>query len=113
MIHHLNFSSRGGGVDGFANTHIRAATAYIARHRGIDIGIVRMGRGRKQRRRRHDLSRLAIAALDDFEIEPSFLNLCANGRLANSFNRRHRTIADSVHAKNARAHGISIEMSNT
>ena len=54
----------GGGVlDRLANADIGAAAADIARHRCVDIGIIRVRGTVEQRRRRHDLAGLAIAAL--------------------------------------------------
>src|SRR5262249_5464555 len=73
-------------LDGFADTHIGAATAYIAGHRGIDIGVVGMGDFGKQRRRRHDLTRLAVPALDHFKIEPGPLHAAASLCCGNAFN---------------------------
>src|SRR5215470_15207249 len=63
-----------GALDGFADTHIGAATANIAGHCGIDIGVVGMRVFGKQRGRRHDLTRLAVAALDHFKVEPGLLH---------------------------------------
>src|SRR5258708_4255245 len=74
-------------LDRFADANICAAAADVSRHRIVDIGIVRMRILRKQRRGRHDLPRLAIAALRDLEIEPRLLNLPAGRRLADGFDR--------------------------
>src|SRR5712691_2951745 len=52
-----------GAVDCGADALIGAAAADVAGHRGIDVGIARLRRGGEQRRGRHDLPRLAIAAL--------------------------------------------------
>src|ERR1700730_12961132 len=64
-------------LDGFADTHVGAATAYIAGHRRIDIGVVGMRVLGNQRSRRHDLTRLAVAALDHFKVEPGLLHVGA------------------------------------
>ena len=72
-------------LDGGADAHVGAAAADVAGHRGVDVGIVGIGRGCEQRRRRHDLARLAIAALDHFEVEPGLLHLGAGRRCADAF----------------------------
>ena len=46
----------------------------------------------KQRRRRHDLARLAVAALQDFAVEPGFLDLGAGRRRADRLDRRDRDV---------------------
>ena len=74
--------------DRLADAHIGAATADIPGHRGIDIGIVRLWRRGEQRRGRHDLAGLAIAALNDFEIEPGLLHFGAGFRRADAFDRQ-------------------------
>src|SRR4029077_4420153 len=63
----------GGAVNGGANSLIGAAAADIACHGGIDLGIGGLGGLCEQRGRRHDLSRLAIAALGNVELEPRAL----------------------------------------
>src|ERR1700726_888131 len=57
-----------GALDGFADSHVGTATADVARHRSVDIGVVGMWVLGKQRRRRHDLTRLAVATLDHFKL---------------------------------------------
>src|SRR5580692_5509955 len=68
----LNFAR--GAFDRLADAHIGAAAANISSHRGVDIGVIGLWRIRQQGRGRHDLAGLAIAALDDFEIEPRLLD---------------------------------------
>src|SRR6516165_9444400 len=83
-----------GALDRLANADIGAATADVACHGSVDVGIIRIWRGREQSRRRHDLTRLAIAALNDFQIEPRPLNLGARWRRADAFDRGDDAIAD-------------------
>src|SRR5437879_5720957 len=64
-------------LDSRADSHIGAAPTDVPRHGGVDIVIGRVGLGREQRRRGHDLAGLAIAALRDLEIEPRLLDLPA------------------------------------
>src|SRR3984893_3603042 len=58
-------------MHGFADADVGATSADIAGERGIDVGIARRRIGLQQRRRRHDLSRLAIAALRHVSLDPS------------------------------------------
>src|ERR1700722_19253030 len=81
-----------GAFDRLADAHIGAAAADVACHCCIDIGIVRVRGAFEQRRRRHDLARLAIAALDHFEIEPRLLHPRASRRAADAFNRSYGPI---------------------
>src|SRR5579862_187022 len=83
-----------GALDGFANAHIGAATADIARHRCVDIAVVGVRIPGKQGRRRHDLARLAIAALNDFKIQPGFLHFGARFRCAHAFDGGNRPPSD-------------------
>src|ERR1700730_5435769 len=68
--------------DGGTNALIGAAAANVCGHRRVDINVAGVGISCQQRRRRHDLARLAIAALNDLEIEPRLLNLSPNGGFA-------------------------------
>ena len=65
--------------DSGANTLIGAATANITGHRRVNIRIAGVRIGRQQRCCRHDLARLAIAALKDFNSEPGVLHLLPLG----------------------------------
>src|SRR5258708_31976325 len=53
----------GGMLDRFTNAYIGAATADVAGHGRIDVGIVGIGCDVQQRDRRHDLPGLAVASL--------------------------------------------------
>src|SRR6266849_1901710 len=74
-------------LDSLADSHIRAAAANVPRHGGVDIAIGRVGLGGEQRRRGHDLARLAIAALRHLQLDPGLLNLFAAGCGANGLDR--------------------------
>src|SRR5205807_8903595 len=54
-------------LDRGANAQIGAAAADVAGHGRVDIGIAGMLIVGQQRGRGHDLSRLAVAALDDLQ----------------------------------------------
>jgi hypothetical protein len=56
--------------DCFADADIGAAAADVAGHGIVNVGIARMRVAREKRRRRYDLARLAVAALNDFLVEP-------------------------------------------
>src|SRR2546427_12523451 len=64
-------------LDSLADSHISTAAADVPRHRGVDVAVGRVGVGREQRRRGHDLAGLAIAALRDFQRDPGLLDLLA------------------------------------
>jgi hypothetical protein len=59
--------------DSVTNARVRAATAQIATHGDIDVRICRRFVVREERCRRHNLSRLAVPALYDLELEPRTL----------------------------------------
>src|SRR5271165_6960214 len=67
--------------DRLANANIGAAATDVAGHRIVDVGIARVRIARQQRGCGHDLAGLAIATLNDFEIEPRLLNLLARWRI--------------------------------
>src|SRR4029077_11706307 len=58
----------GGAVHGGADALIGDAAAEVAREGGVNIGIAGISVGGEQRGSRHDLSRLAVAALDDVHL---------------------------------------------
>ena len=63
----------GGQFDRVADAHIGHAAAEVAVHDGVDVLV---GRGREvleQRRRLHDLARLAVAALRRLKLDPGLL----------------------------------------
>src|ERR1700751_1957458 len=70
-----NSSNLGRLFDGGADTPIGAAAANVTGHRRLDTGSAWVRIAGQQRGRRHDLARLAIAPLNDFEVEPGFLDL--------------------------------------
>src|SRR5439155_2267764 len=74
-------------LDGRADAGIRAAAANVARHARVDVPVGGMGLAREQCGSRHDLARLAVAALHDLEIEPGLLDPLATGGRAYAFDR--------------------------
>src|SRR3954447_5538036 len=99
-----------GELDGFANADVGAATADVPAHGLIDVGVCRTRVACQQRRGRHDLSGLAIAALHDFVLEPGLLNLCAGVRLADRFDRRNLRTADAVDRGDAGPCGDAVDV---
>src|SRR5262249_56766841 len=83
-------------LDRLADADIGAAAADISCHRRVDVGVVGMRRIRKQRSRRHDLTGLAIAALDDFQIQPGLLDRGSRARSADALDRCNAAIADGA-----------------
>ena len=70
-------------VNGLADAQVGGAAAEVAVHRRVDVGVGRLGRVRQQRRRRHDLAGLAVAALRHVELLPGPLQrMRAVGRQA-------------------------------
>ena len=61
-------------MNGLADALIRAATADVAAHEIVDVGIGGVGLFRKQGDGGHDLSGLAVAALRDVFFHPGLLN---------------------------------------
>ena len=61
-------------LDRRADAHVGRAAADVAGHRVVDVGIARMPVLREQRRRRHQLPRLAVAALRHVELLPRRLH---------------------------------------
>ena len=106
----LRSTLRSGVLDRSANAHIGPTAADISCHRGIDVGVIRIGRCLQQCRRRHDLAGLAIAALDHFEIEPRLLHLGADRRVADAFDGGDRPVADRSDGQHAGTHGLAADM---
>src|SRR5579871_3742413 len=75
-------------MNGAANAFVRATATDVAAHRDVDLIVGRCRCAREQCRGRHDLTRLAIAALRHVFFDPRFLHgMRAIGR--QSFDRRH------------------------
>src|SRR6266853_13926 len=90
-----------GEVDRFADTYIGSTAADVAAHGIIDVGIARMWIACQERRSRHDLSGLAVAALDDLMVKPGFLDLGACRRVTDRLDCRDPRFAEAVDAGDA------------
>src|ERR1700754_3087036 len=75
----------GGFVDSRADAHIGGATADVAAHGGVDVGVAGLVVGLEQRRGGHDLAGLAVAALHHVELLPSGLDGMADLVAADGF----------------------------
>jgi len=71
-------------LDGGLDPRVSPAPADVAAHRSIDVAVGRLRIAGEKCRSRHDLARLAVAALDDLKVEPRLLYLRTSGRLPNS-----------------------------
>src|SRR5262249_54596629 len=85
-----------GPLDRLADADVGAAAANVSCHRGVNVGVVGMRRVRKQRCRRHDLTGLTIAALNDFQIQPGLLDRGSRARSADALDRGYAAIADGA-----------------
>src|SRR6185436_17452624 len=65
-------------MDGLPDADIGAAATDVAVHGRVDVRIGRLADARKQAHRRHDLPRLAVAALNDIEPLPGRANSVGN-----------------------------------
>src|SRR4029450_8480758 len=99
-----------GLFDGGANARVGAATTDIARHGRVDLDIARIGIALEKSRRGHDLARLAVAALHDFNIEPSPLDLGSAFGFPDRFDRRNFLADDVGHRGDAGPYRAAVEM---
>src|SRR5271155_4199057 len=99
-----------GALDSFADSRIRAAATDVSGHGGVDVAVGWIGVGGEQGRRRHDLARLAIAALRHLQLDPGLLNPLAGRRGANSLDRGDALTGNCRDGRDARAHGHALEV---
>src|SRR5258706_15987198 len=95
-------------ADAIADFRIGAAAADIG-HLTVDIGIGRMGIALEQRRRRHDLTGLAIAALRHLLFDPGHDNgmVLVSG---DAFDGGDVPSRQSARRKRAGPHGLAVDM---
>src|SRR6266851_2581557 len=99
----------GGAFDGFLDPHISHAAAEIAVHRLDDLRIARVGVPLQQRRRLHDLPRLAPAALRHLLGDPGPLQRMLAARVE-PFDRRHLALGRIGQTGLAGAHGLAAQV---
>src|SRR6267142_701905 len=95
-------------LDSLADAHIRTAATDVSGHGGVDVAIARVGVGREQGRRGHDLARLAIAALRDFQRDPGLLDLLAGWSGADGLDRGDALAGRGRDRRDARAHWLAV-----
>src|SRR5690606_21816927 len=78
-------------MDGSTDARIGAAAADIAAHGLVDLLFGGCGAGLEQAYRRHDLPRLAIAALGDVLLDPGLLHHLAHWIGLHAFNGGYRS----------------------
>src|SRR5579863_3863844 len=92
------------------DAHVSAAPANVARHGRIDVGIFGMRSGVEQSRCRHDLARLAVAALDHLQLEPCLLHFGPRAGRADALDGGDCALADRAHGQEAGAHRRTVHM---
>src|SRR5262245_28140131 len=99
-----------GLLDRGANTRIGAATADVARHPFVDVGVRGFRTFSQQRRCGHDLSGLTVAALRDIEREPCLLDLLALGSSADPFDGGDALALRQRHCREARSRRVAVDV---
>ena len=89
---------------------IGTTATNVARHPRIDVGIAGVRVARQQRGCGHNLARLAVAALNYFEIEPRLLNPSASRRFADRLDSCYIPPDGNSHRSDAGADRPTIEM---
>src|SRR4029077_12684184 len=84
-------------LDGLADAGIRAAAADVAREGVCEVGVRGRRDLREQRRGRHDLAGLTVAALNDLEIQPGLLHGLTDRGLSDRLDRRDRMPGGGAH----------------
>src|SRR5262249_41384571 len=83
-------------LDRLANANVSPTAANVAGQRVIDFSVRRMRVAGEERRSRHDLAGLAVAALNDLPVEPGLLDLGARGCPVDGLDRGDLGVADAV-----------------
>src|SRR3954454_18685520 len=97
-------------LDRLPDADIGPAPADVAAHGVVDVGVAWVRSAGEQRRGRHDLPELAVAALDHLMIEPGLLDSRTRRCRADRLDRRDRGCADAVDAGDAGACGDAVDM---
>jgi hypothetical protein len=96
-------------MDRLTDALIDAAATQVPRHGRIDIVVSWIRRLPQKRRRSHDLSRLAVAALRNGVLYPGTLNRMAVV-VGQAFDRCNLRAHGTVEANNARPDSLTVEM---
>jgi hypothetical protein len=97
-------------LDGCSDAHVGGAAAQIARHGRVDIGVIGVRRARQERRGRHNLTRLTIAALHHIDIQPGLLNFLSARGLSHGFDGRNRFVTHRTHGQHTGAHRLAVQV---
>ena len=97
-------------MDRRSNSIVRATAAVVARHSGVDLVIGRMRRAFQERGRRHDLPRLAIAALGYVEVDPRPLKGMECGPFGEALDGAHRLARDTRHRRQACSRRLAVDV---
>src|SRR3954447_8736882 len=97
-------------LDRAQDAHMRAAAAFEAGERVLDLGIVRLLVLVEQRRRRHDPAVDAIAALRHLLLDIGLLDRMRLLRRAEAGQRHHLAVAHRRHRRDAGAHRLPVDM---
>ena len=100
-------------MNGVADPDIGAAAADVACHRGIDVIVGGLRCVVQESSCRHNLPGLAVAALDDFLVEPRLLDLVTVGSVADRLDGRHSLCADGARGGLAGADRIAVDVNRT
>src|SRR5882724_3780289 len=97
------------GVDRRADARVGAATADVG-HRRVDVLVAGTAVLGEQRHRRHDLARLAVAALRDLVVDPGLLHRVQLAALREPFDGQHLLAGGGGHRHRARAHRLAVQV---
>src|SRR5580704_2301692 len=92
-----------------ADSNVGHAAANTARHHRVYVAISGIRKIFQQRRCLHDLSRLAISALRNLQVEPGGLQRMLSMRIE-AFNRRDLCLCDCTNRGNARSRCASFHV---
>src|SRR5580692_3445524 len=92
--------------DRLADAYIGSAATDIAGHGRVNVRVLGLRDGIEQRRRRHDLARLAVSALDDLQFQPGLLQSRTIRRRADALDGGNRSSTDRAHWQQARAYWL-------
>jgi hypothetical protein len=96
--------------DRLADAYIGSAATDIAGHGRVNVRVLGLRDRIEQRRRRHDLARLAVSALDDLQLQPSLLQLRTIRRRANTLDSGDRSSTDRAYWQQAGAYRLPVQV---
>lgn len=103
----------GGVVHGLSDSPVSTAPAVVTAQRFVDLGIVGIRRRGEQRRRAHDLPRLAVATLRDVAIDPRLLQWVKDIAVRQSFDGRDGSTTERADGIRTGANGLAVDVHGT